>query len=368
MSALLGAPPPPLAGAAPRRVARPAAAAAGLVVFWYGMTGLLLALERSGATRLLALGLAVLAAAAGVLCTRAARRRDGAGAGAAAVVGGALLWTCVSAAFYGGWVVGPAPSPAPPGLDAAPSAPSVARALDALAATAYSSALAAGLLLVAAWAARAPRTHGHTDEHAAARRVAAARLAPATFATLWAAHELAKLNVFVGVASPGAAYLPAYLAHLRPFFGPARNSPLLACSVVGLGAAAALVAWRARHFVGDPARRTGLALLAGVVALAAFEHAMLGVRTPPDWWDAFVTWREAPARAARPPAAARAAASGPHARSEPPSARFPLYTRTPQTHVSSSVATVGDFRAATYRVYRSARYPSRAALRVVTGP
>ncbi len=298
--ALLGDPGVPAADRPPtrrtgRRLLRPAArllaAAAGVLTFWYGATGLLLALERSHATRLLALAVAVVAGVAGLACTRAARHGDPAraGTGTQAVLGGALLWTCVSTAFYGGWVVGPVagdPGGAP-GL-----APSLARAAAAIAATAYSTFLAATLLGAATLAAQASPIAGATRGLAPAPNPA--RYAPITFATLWAAHELAKLNVFVGVASPGAAYLPQYLAHLRQFFGPARNTPLLAVSVFFLATAAAVIGGRARRARGAPARRAALGLIASVVALAAFEHAMLGVRTPPGWWNAFVSWREAP--------------------------------------------------------------------------
>jgi putative photosynthetic complex assembly protein 2 len=163
------------------------------------------------------------------------------------------------------------------------AAPTLARAASAIAATAYSSLLAVLLMGVATRAASG--ASGATGR--------AARLAPGTFAVLWAAHELAKLNVFLGVANPGAELLPAYLAPLRAYFGPARNSPLLAVSVAVLAAATALVA-RAAFRAADPARRTGLALIAGVLALAALEHALLGVRTPTGWWDLFLRWRGAP--------------------------------------------------------------------------
>ncbi|GJG89073.1 hypothetical protein tb265_42540 [Gemmatimonadetes bacterium T265] len=48
---------------------------------------------------------------------------------------------------------------------------------------------------------------------------------------------------------------------------------------------------------------------------------------------------------------------------------FPLYDRNPQTYVPNIFAArAADFRAATHRVYRSARYPSRVELPVVAGP
>lgn len=263
-----------------RRAMRTVAVAASVAAFWYGVTGLLLALERSSSTRLFALGVAAVAAVAGLVLTRRAGHADSAAAAGRAVLGGALLWTGVSTAFYSGWVVGPAVSAA---VAAGPLAPSLARARDALAATAYSAILAAVLLALALRAAR-PTVTG---------RGTAARFAPATFGVLWAAHELAKLNVFAGVASPGAAYLPPYLAHLRQFFGPAHNSPLLAWSIAALVAVAALFGRHAVRATDDSARRTGFALLAGIVLLAAFEHAMLGVRAPLGWWEPFLSWRSA---------------------------------------------------------------------------
>jgi putative photosynthetic complex assembly protein 2 len=199
-------------------VAAAAALAAAVVLFWWGATGILLALQRSAGTRLIALALAAAAGALGLWAT--ARDRDAAGAdattalaGARAVLAGALLWTCVSAAFYGGWVVGP--DVAPPAAGAAP----LARAVRAVAATAYSAVLSLTLLVAAVRLAPRERGAGRFP------------LAPLTLAVLWAAHELAKLNVFLGVANPGAELLPTYLASLRAYFGPPRNSALLAPSV-----------------------------------------------------------------------------------------------------------------------------------------
>jgi putative photosynthetic complex assembly protein 2 len=190
-------------------------------------------------------------------------------------LGGALLWTCVQAAFYGGWVVGLAPQ-------AATDAPVLVRALDAILATGYSAVLTVALLAAAT----------------ALTRGAPNRLGLATFAVFWAVHELAKLNVFLGVVNPGAQFLPEYLAHLQRYFGPARNSVLLPLSV------AALLAWTGwlvtdavRARVPGPlvgAHRVARALLAMVVLLAAFEHALLGTPRQLGWWDAFLAVRGAP--------------------------------------------------------------------------
>jgi putative photosynthetic complex assembly protein 2 len=252
------------------RAARPVAAAVALLLlFWWGATGLLIVLQRSAGTRLAALVLALASAPAGLALVVHARARTDDRGEIASFFGGALLWTSVSAAFYGGWVVGRP-------LDVGTNAPTMLRALDAVAATSHSAVLAATVLAIG-W--RVTREHSN-------------RVGVQAFAIFWAAHELAKLNVFLGVVNPGAQFLPDYLAHLQRYFGPARNSALLPVSVLALtaGGAALLRASRGRA-AGE--RRTGLTLLAGIAALAALEHALLGTTRALGWWDAFLAWRGA---------------------------------------------------------------------------
>jgi putative photosynthetic complex assembly protein 2 len=254
------------------RASRGGTARAVLLVlaFWWGATGLLIALQRSAGSRAAALGLALLAAPAG--CWLVARARDELSESAAvrSFLGGALLWTCVQSAFYGGWVVGLAPMVP---LDA----PVLLRALDAILATGYSAVLATALLAGAV----------------ALTRGAPNRLGVWTFATFWAVHELAKLNVFVGVVNPGTQYLPDYLSYIQRYFGPARTAPLLPLSVLALLAG---TGWLLRDALRTrvPALRVGRLLLAMVVLLAAFEHALLGTTRQLGWWDAFLALRGAP--------------------------------------------------------------------------
>jgi putative photosynthetic complex assembly protein 2 len=111
-----------------------------------------------------------------------------------------------------------------------------------------------------------------------------------TFALFWAVHELAKLNVFLGVVNPGTQFLPDYLAHLRVYFGPTENSALLLPSVLALVALALWCGLRARRSR-VPAVRVGAALLAVVVLLAAFEHALLGTPRDLGWWNLFLSIR-----------------------------------------------------------------------------
>lgn len=249
-----------------------------VLAFWWGATGILIALQRSAGSRVAALVLSIAAAAGGfLLLVRSAERRDERGQ-VESFLGGALLWTCVQAAFYGGWVVGLDPR-------AEPTAPTLVRALDAIGATAYSSVLTIFLL-----GAAIAVTHG-----------AGNRLGLWTFATFWAVHELAKLNVFLGVVNPGTQFLPEYLAHLQVYFGPPRNSPFLAVSVAAtLVATGWLVADAIRARVPAAhvgAHRVGRALLAMVVLLAAFELAVLGVPRDLGWWDAFLALRASAAGA-----------------------------------------------------------------------
>jgi len=243
-------------------------AVALVLAFWWAATGLLIALQRSAGSRVGALVLTLVAAPLGLWLVVRARRAWTERAAVASFFGGALLWTAVSAAFYGGWVVGPT-------IGAPRAGDALARATDAIVATSYSTVFAAALLLTAVLATRrAPN-----------------RLGILTFATFWAAHELAKLNVFAGVLSPGVHFLPDYLGHLQRYFGPARNSALLPASVALLTGSGVALLVRARRD-GDPGRRLGAVLLAALLLLAALEHALLGSPRDPGWWNAFLAWRE----------------------------------------------------------------------------
>ena len=256
--------PRPPAGEPPARTWH---AVAAVLAFWWGATGLLIALQRSEGTRLGALLLTVATVPCGLRLLRRARGDWSPGAALSSFAGGALLWTAVSASLYGGWVVGRP-------LGASAGAPALLRAADAIAATGYNALLAAALLALALRVTRdAPN-----------------RLGVLAFAVFWAVHELAKLNVFLGVVNPGVQFLPPYLAHLARYFGPPHNSALLLPSVAALAVAAAVAARRAAtHPAGG--RRVGAALLACVLALAALELALLGTARDLGWWDAFLAWR-----------------------------------------------------------------------------
>jgi putative photosynthetic complex assembly protein 2 len=182
---------------------------------------------------------------------------------------GGTLWAWVQAALYGGWLVGPG---APVNM-ALPTS-RVAEAFAALRSTAWSDLASLGVLLVTAGLAVGARN----------------RMPFWTVLILWSAHQIARLNVFLGVANAGADLLPQHLAFLKQFFGPASNSPLLPVSVLLWLAIAVFLArwgWRAGTLF---QRRAGL-VLGVLAALAALEHLFLGLPLSLPLWNSFLSGR-----------------------------------------------------------------------------
>jgi hypothetical protein len=102
--------------------------------------------------------------------------------------------------------------------------------------------------------------------------------------------QVAKLNIFLGVANPGARFLPPHLEFLLTYYGPAVNSGWLAVSFfAAMGSAMWLwwTGWQAQ----DSFVRQSRTLLAMLIALAAVEYALLGVRTDAPLWEVFLKAR-----------------------------------------------------------------------------
>jgi putative photosynthetic complex assembly protein 2 len=260
------------AGARPTSHRALAAALVAVVGFWWAATGLTIAMQRDGATRAVSAVAATVLAAYAVKLVADARRVCTPAGATRSFAGGALLWAWVSVLLYGGWVTGLPPDPTT--AAAVGSAPSAALAVHAVGATLYSDLLA--LALIAAMAAltwRAPNRTGLWS-----------------LVIFWAAHQTAKLNVFFGVRHAGAEFLPAGLAHLEHFFGPPRNSPLLAPTVAALALVAGALAYRA-WAAHSAFRRTACALLAALTALALVEHALLGASFALPLWSTFLRAR-----------------------------------------------------------------------------
>lgn len=241
------------------------AAVAAVVAFWWATTGALVAVGRGPAPRAVAMAAATALAVVGaalVARNRAVLTPRGA---AASFFGGALLWLWVATALYGGWVVGVAPA-------AGAGLPPLLRAVGA---TLHNDLLGLAVLLLA-W--RLARTGPN-------------RTGVAVVALFWGAHQLAKVNLFLGVEHPGTEFLPSYLAHLATHFGPRANSPALALSVAALGGLAGWLAVRARRDPRPWARHAAW-LLAALAALAALEHVLLGAGAGASLWSVFLAARD----------------------------------------------------------------------------
>lgn len=236
--------------------------------FWWLSTGAIFALQRNELTRTLAMVIFSLAGLGAVAVTVVTRDRRTIRAIGAAFLAGGLGWAWVTNALFGGWLVGP------PGVVATRPGRSFGLAIEALHATAFAEAAGLGVLIGSALLAwnRPNRT------------------AAVAVLTLWATQQLAKLNIFLGVANPGERFLPEHLAFLTEFFGPPRNSPLLAVSVLFLAGLAILLVRKARR-APDEATRFRHALVASLLTLAAIEHAVLGVQFDLPLWEVFLRMR-----------------------------------------------------------------------------
>jgi len=239
-----------------------------VVVFWWVATGLIIAMQRSEATRLAGLVVATLLAVLGLREMHAARDDRSAAGVRRSFLGGAMLWGWVSATFYGGYLTGIHPA------GPVPAAPSWGAVMPAIGATLVSDAAALVLLVVLAMMGRGAQN----------------RTGMWALLLFWGVQQVAKLNVFLGVENPAANFLPPHLAYLRAFFGPPVDSPFLAVSLVALALATLAALWAARR--GQPeGRRQAAVLHATILGLAVLEVALLGVPLETTPWDSFLRAR-----------------------------------------------------------------------------
>jgi len=262
-------PKPARATAAADSTARIFASAFGMVIaFWWLATGLVIAAQHSLPTRI---GAAVVSGALAVvgMWMIARSRGDATAAGARrALAGAGLLWTWVAVSLYAGWLVGPTPRQPTAGM------PMLLEAWEAIRALLWHELGSAALLAAAWWLTRGrPNRAGFH-----------------VLLAFWGTTQLAKLNVFAGVANPGERFLPEWLAFVEWYFGPPRNTPLLAVSIALLAAAAFVIARRAAR-AADPFARWAGAMVACMLALGALEHVFLGVAADTALWDVFLRMR-----------------------------------------------------------------------------
>lgn len=236
--------------------------------FWWMATGLVVALQRTGAEPVMGAACAAAALVGAWLVARTSMSATPRGV-RLSFVGSALLWASLQGAFYAGWLVGPAP------MDASgATARSLALALEALHATWHADA--AALLLIGGVAVALRRAAQPTALH--------------VLVAFWSVHQVARLCLFAGVANPATRFLPEELRYLAQYFGAPRNSPLLGLALLVV-AAAAMRLMRAGARAGDPPRRERLALLAVLAALGAVELLFLAMPVTVPLWELFLRLR-----------------------------------------------------------------------------
>lgn len=239
-----------------------------VVLFWWVATGLIIAMQRAGWTRVSALVVATMLAVYGFWELRSSANDDSAVGARRSFMGGALLWGWVSVTFYGGYLTGFH-------VDALGiAAPSWALVLPAIQATVLSDV--AALLLMGAVALL---LHGDRNKSGLWGLV-----------IFWAVQQVAKVNVFLGVENPAGNFLPPHLAYLRQFFGPLENSRFLGASIVALSLATVATAWLCRRASSEGKRQSGI-LYATILGLAVFEIIVLGMTLESTPWDSFLRAR-----------------------------------------------------------------------------
>lgn len=239
-----------------------------VVLFWWVATGLIIAMQRSGPTRVAALIVATALAVFGFWELRVSANDDSALGARRSFYGGALLWGWVSVTFYGGYLTGFHTDAL--GI----TAPSWSLVLPAIQATLLSDV--AALMLMGA----------------VALLLLGARNKTGLWGLLifWGVQQVAKLNVFFGVENPAGNFLPPHLAYLQQFFGPLVNSPFLGLSIALLSLLTMLEGWRVRSASTEGKRQAGV-LYATILALAVLEIIVLGIPLETTPWDSFLRAR-----------------------------------------------------------------------------
>ncbi|HEV7227295.1 putative photosynthetic complex assembly protein PuhE [Brevundimonas sp.] len=228
------------------------------LVLWWASTGLVLWLVRRpvGATGAI-LGVGGVLAVAALAALAWAAREPGVVGSVVGFVAALTVWGWHELAFLSGRVSGDHSRLAPP-------AAGFARFRAAAAAVMHHElALAATLAVVVALAWNGANPTGLI-----------------TFAVLFVLRLSTKLNIYLGVANPPLAFLPAALEHLRVWFV---RRPLNALMPLSLLASTGLT-WALASRAVDPelgsGAALGFALTAGLAGLGLIEHLFLMAPSP----------------------------------------------------------------------------------------
>jgi len=239
-----------------------------VVGFWWLVTGVIVALQRNEWTKFAAWVISTGVAIWATYDVHTQRALRTASSARRTFLAATAVWMWINVGLYGGWIVGPG------GEATIVGEPSLARALEAIGSLLWHELLCV-LLLFSTWLFV---------------RTSPNRLAFTALATYWAVLQVAKLLIFFGVENPGARFLPPHLQFLLSYYGPAVNTGWLPVSVftaVGI----ALICWWNGREAKDVFLRQSRALLAMLIALAALEYILLGVRSEAPLWEVFLKAR-----------------------------------------------------------------------------
>lgn len=241
-----------------------------VVAFWWSTTGVVFALERNPTTRLLGLVVSSALAAWGASLVYLERDRDTPSAVRRSFLGGAFLWTWAQVTFYGAWIIGPESFR----LHIPAEAPSWSFAVRAVLSMFWYQ-----LVMLAVLAGTAFITHKRAN-----------RVGWWTAALFWCVHQIASINIFLGVENSGRGFFPEPLVFLESYFGPAKNSlflPFTIACVIAYTLYTAIYALRGR----TPGYRQAMMLLTVIGGLSVLELAVLGAPIQLPLWEAFLAVR-----------------------------------------------------------------------------
>jgi putative photosynthetic complex assembly protein 2 len=106
----------------------------------------------------------------------------------------------------------------------------------------------------------------------------------------WSTHQLACINIFLGVENPGRGFFPEPLVFLESYFGPTRNSWFLPLSVALL-LAVTIGTFTTAVRTASPMRRQSMMLLTVLGALGILELAVLATPLNLQLWQWFLAVR-----------------------------------------------------------------------------
>lgn len=223
---------------------------------WWLSTGVVLALVWLGpAARWGTMGLASIAAGAGVVGVMSSRAESTTESVYLAFASALAIWAWHELSFLLGVVTGPWKQRCPADVTGWARFGIATRAV-----IHHEVALALSLVVLIALTWAAPN-----------------QVATATFAALWAMRLSTKFNIFLGVRNLTEEFIPHHLQYLRSFFRQGKPNPLLPVSII---VGAAVTSWVLGSAVGaelPEGVRLGRLVVGTLLALGVLEHLFLAV-------------------------------------------------------------------------------------------